>query len=441
MNPLTPPHDEAAEMAVLGSVLVDGDVLAHVAGSLKSGDFYLPRHGLLWGVLVDLSARGLPVDALLAFREVERRGLIEETGGRDYIATLSSAVTSPVHAEHYAGIVREKAGLRALSHLAQSLASAVSGGDGYDEALKLAHDGLAAAGERTSRRDARPIGPAMLDVLGALQGQREAGVVCPTDLHNLDDLLAGGLHKGELVVVGARPGVGKSCLGNNVAVAASLRGASVLIYSLEMTIDSIARNMLAARAQVSGDRMRKGAGHIRREDLERLAAAASEIGNTSLLVNDNSSANVPSIRREAQRVKARQGLDLLIVDYLQLMESARPAERRNEDVAAMSRGLKILAKDLDVPVVALSQLNRQSEERDGGRPRLADLRESGSIEQDADVVLLLHRPWVRTKSEMDRGIAEIIVAKNRHGPTDVVKVAFVDEHLLFRNLSRSDVQQ
>lgn len=434
---LAPPASEEAEMAVLGSCLLEPSLVLNLGG-LKPEDFYLPKHRRLWTVMLGLAASGKPSDALVVFREVERAGLLEETGGREYIATLASAVTSPAHADHFADIVKEKAGLRGLLALARKIEAAVAGGCGYADGLKTAHDALFDAGQRQGGREGRPISEAMYEVLGALQGKRDPQRVCPTGLFALDDFLAGGLHAGELAVVAGRPGSGKTSLALNVASFAALNGASVLIFSLEMTAESLANSMLSSRSGVSGDRMRKGPQYLGAEAMEKIVDTANLLGNTKIVVNDDSAASIGTIRREAQGMKARMGLDLLVVDYLQLMDSPASSRGRVEDVGAISRGLKILSKDLDVPVVALSQLNRDPEKREGGRPILADLRESGSIEQDCDVALLIHRPWMRTKNPLDQNVAEIIVAKNRHGPTDTVKVGFVGECLLFRNLTRAD---
>lgn len=430
------PHSEEAELAVLGACLMEPDAVLRLS-LLKPSDFWQPRHRTLWRIMAELAMSGRPGDALVIFREVERRGLIEETGGRDYIATLASAASSPIHAEHHAAIILEKSGLRRLSALGERLVAAVEAGEGYEDCLRLAHDTLFDASQPAGGREGTPISEALYQVLGVLQGKDEPGRVCPTQLHVLDDLLAGGHHAGELTLVAARPGVGKSLYANNLCLRTAMGGGKVLLFSLEMTAESIARNILSAQTLVSGDRMRKGSRFIGEKDMERLAAAAGDIGNTGLVVNDSASVSISSIRREAQAMKMRGGLDLLVVDYLQLMET-QGSRSRSEDLGKVSRGLKILAKDLGVPVVALSQLNRDSEQRESHRPRLSDLRESGSLEQDADVVLMLHRDYLFTRNLADANVAEVIVAKNRHGPTDTVKVGFVGEYLLLRNLTRED---
>lgn len=426
---LTPPCDLEAEAAFLGSILLDPAELAHVLPLPRPEDFYASKHAALWRCMVGLHGQGTPPDALLVYREAERRGLLEEIGGREYPATLSAEVSSPVHAGLYAKVVLEKAKARALIRVAQTLEAHARSGADADVGHRKAQEALYALSMGGGAKGAAHISEAVYAVLGHLEGKQAGGLVVPTGLGELDDYLSGGLHGGELILAAARPGVGKTTLALNAVRNASAKGFGSIIFSLEMTADSLARNVLAAEARVSGERMRKGGAFLGDAGLERVRAAATEIGNRNIHISDTSVTDVSEIRSEVLRCQAKHGISLVVVDYVQLLAGG-DEESRQQVVDAISRNLKLLAKDTGLPILAMSQLNRDSEKREGGRPRLADLRESGGLEANADTVLLMHRPWMQSRLEAEQLDMEIIVGKQRHGATGSVHVEFHGENLL-----------
>lgn len=428
----TPPHDDAAEASVLGAVLMDPACLDGPAGRLRSEDFYVPSHAAMMGLIQAIRADGLPCDALTIQREAEARGELARIGGRAAVAEAAAAVYSSAHADHHAAIVADRALARRVYYAALRALEGVASGAAGEECLKTAQDGLGDILTRGSTQGPSSLADAVYAVLERLEGKEQSEHALATGYPVLDDVLAGGFHRGELVVVGARPSVGKSTLASNVVVNATAHDPEAVVYvaSLEMTRESIARNMMAAQARVRGDGMRKGGRYLTDTDRDRLVLAAKTLSERRVMLNDDASATVGSIRRDARGVQARHGrLDLVVVDYLQLMDGR--GDSRQDEVAKMSRGLKVMAKDLKCPVMALSQLNRQVEGRESQRPRLSDLRESGAIEQDADVVVLIHRPWMHSRLDSEKHEATLIVAKNRHGPVEDVRLRYDPEWLLF----------
>lgn len=424
----TPPSDPVAEAAVLGCCLLDPGVIPDLG--LRAEDFYGPAHRRVWQAILAMVDRGDPVDPVTLYREVERQGW-QEWVPRETVISLTEAVTSPVHAQHYAGHVAEKSAARRLLVVAREIIGEVEAGAVAADCVRKAQDGLSAILSGGSKAGPSHIQNALEAILARLEGKAPPGAVLPTGYGTLDDLHGGGLRPGELVVVAARPSMGKSALAANLVRRAGLAGKTALVFSLEMTREAIATNILAAQASISQDRLRKGGRFLTQDDLAAIATVAASLSDTGIYLDDNASARLSTIRSEAQRLKSKAGLDLLVIDYLQLMEAQGGSRSRQEDVSALSRGLKILARDLEVPVVALSQLNRGAEQREGHRPRLSDLRESGAIEQDADTVWLLHRPYYYSRAENERRLAEVIVAKQRHGPTDTVRLTFDADTLLF----------
>ena len=424
------PSDHAAEAAVLGCCLMDGGLVGDLG--LSADDFHSPGHRRAWEVIARMAGEGLLVDPVTMYAEVERRGW-QEWLPKETVIAMATAVTSPAHADHYAAIVAEKSAARRLVVVARGIISSVEGGAEAEDCVRTAQDALYSVLTSRSKSGPSAIQDALYSILGRLEGSAPSGPVLPTGYHGLDDLHGGGLRPGELVVIAARPSMGKSALAANLVRLAGTRGKRALVFSLEMTREAIALNILAAESRVSQDRLRKGAAYLRPEDMDRIRSVAANLSGSGIYLDDNASIGLSAIRTEAQRIKARGGLDLLVIDYLQLMEADRSRQRssRQEDVSALSRGLKVMARDLGVPVVALSQLNRMAEQREGHRPRLSDLRESGAVEQDADTVWLLHRPYYYSRQENERRMAEVIVAKQRHGPTDTVRLTFDAETLLF----------
>lgn len=432
-----PPSDTDSEMALVGSVLLDPSELTRITPLPQPEDFYVGKNGALWRAILDLMAEGRPPDVLVVYDEIKRRQM-DNIVSSDYIAQAAAFVSSPVHAPEYAKIVREKAKARSLLRISQNLAESVYNNVPADEAHNRAQENLYALGTSNASRSAKHIGDTMYQILGTLETGERHGLVVPTGYTGMDDLLAGGWHGGELSLVAGRASMGKTSFALNCVANAALAGHGVLIFSLEMTSESVVRNMLAAQAQVSGERLRKGRKFIGDEGMERIVKASAQISSSRVWISDACQTDVADIRREVQRVHSRENIGLVVIDYLQLLDGGG-GKSREQEVGAISRGLKIMAKDTGLPVVALAQLNRMAEQREGNRPRMADLRESGSLEQDADNVLLIYRPFYYSRMESDKNLAEVIVAKQRHGATETVRLCFDPEITRFRDPTKGDM--
>ncbi len=432
-----PPHDLEAEMAVLGSILLDGEVLGAVAPLLKAEDFYRGAHRKLYEVMLSLYDRGEPVDAILVYRECERLGVLDETGGRDGIAELAECVVSPAHGEHYASIVREKAIARALIGATNEILQSAYAEEGRGDELQERAEGLIfELGNKRDLGKARSVATLLPEAFDEMQNQGGLVTGVRTGFYQFDDMTSG-LKPGELIIVAGRPSMGKTTFALNVAVNAAVNdGSAVAVFSLEMTAQNIVRNMLCAQARFNGQKLRKGGRFLSGEDQRRLAEAAGPLFEAPIYIDDTPSLTPTVLRAKCRRLKSRHGLNLVLVDYLQLMEatgSVRSVESRQQEISYISRSLKGLARELEVPVIAMSQLNREVEKRDKARPKLSDLRESGAIEQDADVICLLYRSYYYTRDESELRSAEIIVAKQRNGPTGSVHLHFFQEYMRFDN--------
>lgn len=443
----TPPHDLPAERAVLGSMALSRDALADILEIIpahRAEDFYRPAHQITFEAAVSLFARGEPVDAITLARELETRGQLDQAGGAAYLHTLIASVPTVASAGYYAQIVADKAVLRRLATAGMRITSVGFGGGDVALAADTASAALHAALD--VRTDGEPQLPtetlnATLEELSRLADHSGGVTGLPTGFHDLDKCL-GGLHPGQLGVVAGRPGMGKSTLGLDMARHCAVKnGLPALLFSLEMTRDEINMRMLSAQAGVSLHAMRTG--KMSPADWTRLTSKTPDILGAPLYVDDSADLTLMSIRaktrRVAQRAQAAGGLRLVIVDYLQLlstgMGNGRRHENRQVEVAEMSRSLKQLAKELGVPVIALAQLNRASEQRADKKPQLSDLRESGAVEQDADIVILLYREDAYEEKSARAGEADIIVAKHRNGPTGVVTVAFQGSYSRFVDMA------
>jgi replicative DNA helicase len=425
----TPPQDIVAEQCVLGGMLLSKDAIADVVEVLRPTDFYRPAHQTVYDAVLDLYGRGEPADPVTVAAELTRDGLLERIGGAPYLHTLIASVPTAANAGYYAAIVRERAVLRRLieagTKVVQLGYGAVGGAGGdVDEVVDRAQAAVYEVVERRNSEDYVPLETAMMSTLAELEaieghGGEMSGV--PTGFRDLDEL-TNGLHAGQLIVIAGRPGLGKSTLGLDFLRNASIKHslASVL-FSLEMGKSEITMRLLSAEARVPLQRMRTG--HMNDDDWNKLARRMGEAASAPMFLDDSPNMTMMEIRAKARRLKQRHDLRLVVLDYLQLMSSPRRVESRQQEVAEMSRSLKLLAKELEVPVVAISQLNRGAEQRSDKRPQLADLRESGAIEQDADMVILLHREDAYEKESPRAGEADLIVAKNRNGPTQDVVVS------------------
>ncbi len=435
----TPPQDLLAEQCVLGGMLLSRDAIADVVEVLRGVDFYRPAHQVVFDAVLDLYGRGEPADAVTVAAYLTRQGQLTRAGGAGYLHTLMASVPTAANAGYYARIVVEKAVLRRLVEAGTRIVQlAYSESGDVDDTVDRAQQAVYEVTERRTSEDYIRIEELLeptLNELEAIQGHDGTLSGVPTGFADLD-ALTNGLHPGQLVIVAARPAVGKSTLGLDFARSAAVRhGLATVIFSLEMSRSEITMRLLSAEARVSLQSMRTG--RLTEEDWDRLARRMGEVAGAPLFIDDSPHLNIMEIRAKARRLKQRHDLRLVVLDYLQLMSSPKRVESRQQEVSEISRSCKLLAKELDVPVVAISQLNRASEQRSDKRPMLSDLRESGSLEQDADVVVLLHREDLYEKESPRAGEADFIVAKHRNGPTDTVVVTFQGHYSRFMDMSRN----
>jgi replicative DNA helicase len=433
----TPPQDIAAEQSVLGGMLLSKDAIADVVEELKPADFYRPAHETIYDAILDLYGRGEPADAVTVSAELGRRGELSRVGGAVYLHTLLQSVPTAANAGYYARIVREQAILRRLVEAGTRIVQLGYSADGaVDEIVDRAQAEVYAVTERRSRDDYLPLSQVMeatLDEIEAIDSRSGELVGVPTGFADLDQL-TNGLHPGQMIVVAARPGLGKSTFGLDVARSAAIHHQlPTVIFSLEMSRTEIAMRLLSAESRTHLHHLRTGG--MSEEDWNRLARRMGEVSAAPLFIDDSPNLSMMEVRAKCRRLKQRHDLRLVVVDYLQLMSMGRRYENRQQEVSEMSRALKLLAKELEVPVIAISQLNRGAEQRSDKRPQLADLRESGSIEQDADLVILLHREDAYERESPRAGEADFIVAKHRNGPVDTITVAFQGHYSRFVDMA------
>ncbi len=431
-----PPHNTDAEEAVLGSLLIDRDAIGRIAAFLRPEDFYRERNATIYAAMLALYERREPVDFLTLSDELQRTGRYEEVGGLAYLSSLLTVVPTSLHVEHYARIVERAAIRRRLIRAAGRIAQL-----GYDEsidtdqALEQAEQVLFAVGERRAARDFQRLADVLRAyweqlLLAADVDRLQRGI--PTDFKDLDKLL-GGLQRSDLIIVAARPSMGKSsfalCLARNAAVRF---GAKVGIFSLEMSQLQLAQRLLFSESGVDSSRLRQA--NLSPAERRKLAEALSVLAAAPIHLDDTPNIPLGELRAKARRLHHEVGLDLLVIDYLQLIQ-AGGRENRVQEISEISRSLKALARELNIPVVALSQLSRAVESRSPHIPLLSDLRESGSLEQDADVVLFIYREEVYDRDTENKGIAEIHVAKHRNGPTGQVSLLWLEKLTKFVDLS------
>ena len=443
----TPPQDLVAEQSVLGGMLLSKDAIADVVEIIKERDFYRPAHELIYDAILDLYGRGDPADPVTVVAELTKRGDIARAGGAPYLHTLISSVPTAANAGYYARIVRDRAILRRLVEAGTKIVQLGYSEEGdVDDAVDSAQAEVYQVTESRMSEDYIQLSqllPAALDEIEAISaGVTREGVM--TGFKDLD-ALTNGFHAGNMIVLAARPGVGKSTLGLDIARHASIKnGDTSVIFSLEMSRSEITMRMLSAEARVGLNNIRSGS--LSDEEWGRLAKRMGEISEAPLFIDDSANLSLMEIRAKARRLKQRHNLKLIVIDYLQLMTSGKKVENRQQEVSEFSRNLKLLAKELNVPIIAISQLNRSPEQRSDKKPMLSDLRESGSIEQDADVVILLHRDEMYD-SQSRSGEADLIVAKHRNGQTRTITVAaqlhfarFADMAPAFTNTAESFVK-
>ena len=433
----TPPQDMAAEQSVLGAMMISKDAIADVAEVLRGADFYRPSHETIHDAIIDLYGRGEPADMVTVANELQRRGELQRVGGAPYLHTITSSVPIAANASYYAGIVREKAILRRLVDAGTRIVQFGYAGEGdVDDLVDQAQAEVYQVTDKRNSEDYAPLSEIMDGVLDEIEaiGNREAGLYgVPTGFADLDDL-TNGLHAGQMIIVAARPAVGKSTVALDLCRAASIHNnLTSVFFSLEMTKSEITMRLLSAEAKVPLNHIRNG--QLSEDDWTKLARKMGEVSSAPVFIDDSPNMTMMEIRAKARRLKQRHDLRLVVIDYMQLMTSGKKVESRQLEVSEFSRQIKLLAKELEVPIIAISQLNRGPEQRSDKRPMLSDLRESGSLEQDADMVILLHREDLYERESTRPGEADLIVAKHRNGPTRDITVAFQGHYSRFVDMA------
>jgi replicative DNA helicase len=436
-----PPQDLEAERSVLGAMLLSAEAMADVVELLDAEDFYRSAHGKIYSAVRNLFGHGEPVDVITAVDALRKVGLLEEVGGALYLRDLVDEVPTPASAPHYAKIVADAALRRRLIGAAADIMDvAYAGSDDADAIADNAEQRIYDVARREDTEDAAAIGDLVNDAMSELesiQNRESAYTGLATGFRDLDELTSG-LQPGNLVIIAARPGIGKSSLAMNIARNVAVQREPVAMFSLEMSRYEIGMRLLCAEARVPWDRIRNK--RVGPDDWTRVVSAGETLHDAPLSIVDAGNVNIVDIRAKARRLKtSRQGLSLIIVDYLQLMTSpmTRRQDNRQQEVAEISRSLKLLAKELKVPILALSQLNRNPEARADKRPQLSDLRESGSLEQDSDVVMFIHRDDADPEKKRE---AELIMAKHRNGPTGSIRLSFEPSLTQFRNAARGQTE-
>ncbi len=431
-----PPQDVDAERSVLGAMLIEADSLNEVATSLVPEDFYRPAHRLIFEAILALFDRNEPIDEVTVRGQLNATGFLADCGGGAYLAGLSDSVPTAANIGHYAQIVRDRSMGRRLISAATAIATEVYEGKASVELLL--DEAESKIFEVTSKRSTRaflPLKEVVKDAFKLIEKRyerKEAITGVPTGFIDFDKMTAG-FQPADLIILAGRPSMGKTALALNMAQHAALRAqTSVALFSLEMSAEQLVMRMLTSEARVDASRLRGG--FLKDSDWPKLAKAAGALAEAPVYIDDTGALTILEMRAKSRRLQAEKGLGLIIVDYLQLMHGR--AESREREISEISRGLKALAKELSIPVMALSQLNRSLEQRQDKRPMLSDLRESGAIEQDADVICFVYRDEYYNEESEQKGEAEIIIGKQRNGPTGTVHVRFMNEYTRFENLSR-----
>lgn len=433
-----PPHNLDAEVSVLGSMLLSKNAIAEIVQFVGPEEFYRGAHRTMFEAIRDLYDRGEPVDTVTLGDELLRRGTLESVGGQMAVADLISQVPTAANAGYYARIVAEQALRRRLIDAGTDITRlGYDAGTEADDAVDQAENAVFQVAQRSYGRELSPMKDLLSQAFELIEKRsetRQAITGLPTGFIDLDELTSG-LQSANLMILAARPGLGKSTLVTNIAthVAVDLRK-PVVMFSLEMSQMELLERVLAAQARVDSNRIRTG--RLRDDDWPKLSQAMGRLHEANFYIDDTAGINLMEIRSKCRRLKQRHGLDLIVIDYLQLMQSHRRVDSRVQEVSEISRGLKVLAKELDTPVIALSQLSRKPEDRGDKKPQLSDLRESGSIEQDADIVAFIFRDDAYDPDAATKGQAQLIVAKHRNGPLKTIDLSFIGHQSRFGSMAR-----
>lgn len=434
-----PPHNDDAEKSVLGSILLDKEALFEVLEILRPEDFYSEMHKEIYSGVIELYRKNQPVDILTVSEELKKRKSLEMVGGRAYIALLSTLVPSTSNAAEYAKIIAEKAILRRLIGTASDIVDkSYQEKMGPSEVLDFAERGIFEIAQQRQSKDFAPIKDvlwsniARLDELSKLDGNITGLTTGFIDL----DARTSGLQKSDLIMLAARPAMGKTAFALNIAQQAAIKGkGTVLIFSLEMSRDQLGQRMLSMESRIEMQKLKTGS--LERKDWDQIHMALDTLSKANIFIDDSPGITAMEIKNKCRRLKAEKGLDLVVIDYLQLMSYEGKTENRQQEISSLSRFLKLLAREMDCPVIVLSQLSRAVEQRTDHRPILSDLRESGSIEQDADIVMFLYRDEYYNPETTDKpNICEVIISKQRSGPTGTVELTWLGKYTRFVDKSR-----
>lgn len=428
------PFSLEAEQSLLGSILIDPMCMDEIAPLISAEDFYVPEHTEIFRAMQSMYLKSKNIDVVTLIDELVKSGTYDESGGREYLRLVAEAVPTAANAKDYADIVRDKAVLRQLIEAGDDITEAAYAGDDSAENLvEFAESKIFRIAEGRENKNFVHIRDALIQVydrLTKLSQDPEALRGTPTGYTALDNVIVG-MQEADLVLIGARPGMGKTSFAMNIATEAAIRTKkTVCVFSLEMSAEQLANRMLSSEAQIDSYKMRSGT--LSAEDWNAIAYASSRLSETEILIDDTPGVTVTAMKSKLRRVK---NLGLVVVDYLQLMQGDRHNDNRVQEVGDISRGLKLLAKELAIPVICCAQLSRGPENRPDKRPMLSDLRDSGAIEQDADIVMFLYRDEYYKDETTDQSVAEVIVAKNRHGSLDKVKLGWIGRFTKFTNLA------
>jgi replicative DNA helicase len=439
-----PPQNVEAEQSILGGILIENEALHKVIEILTVDDFYRDAHQMIFNAMLDLLERGEPADLITLMNELRKLNQLDSIGGASYLASLSDSVPTAANIEYYAKIVKEKAILRKLIHTStEIITKSYEDREDVEELLDEAEQSIFEISENRVKPSFYPIKRIVKDsfeIFQRLYEKKELVTGIPSGFKELDRMTAG-FQPSDLIIVAGRPSMGKTAFCLNLAQYAAIENKiPIAIFSLEMSKEQLVIRMFCSEAHVEGNRLRTG--FLNESDWPKLTIAAGNLSEAPIFIDDSPALSVLELRAKARRLKGEHGLGMLIIDYLQLMRGRMKVESRQQEISEISRSLKALAKELNIPVIAVSQLSRKTEERTGNRPQLSDLRESGAIEQDADLILFLYRDEVYNRSEdnPNKGKAEVIIGKQRNGPIGKVDLAFWDKFTTFKDLYKGDVE-
>lgn len=433
-----PPHNSEAEQTVLASTLIDHVAVEKVINLLSSEDFYYEANREIFDSIKQVHIQNIPVDILTVSEELKKRGKIDYVGGFEYLAKLTENIITSKNVEAYCNIIREKSTLRKLiSASNEIIEKGYKENDDVQRIIELAESRIFSISQNRSINSFSEIKDVLMTVFNSLEerAMNKGSITGLTTGYNDLDRMTSGLQRSDLVLLAARPSMGKTALALNIAMNSVKTGASVALFSLEMSKEQYVQRIISMESMVDSSKLRTG--NLDDDDWTRLISTMSTISNYNIFIDDSAAISVFEVMSKCRRLKIEKGLDLIVIDYLQLMSDGTNSNNRQQEISNISRGLKALAREMDCPVMALSQLSRAPELRQDHRPIMSDLRESGAIEQDADVVLMLYRDEYYFKEESEKkGITDVIIAKQRNGPVGTVELAWISQYTKFGNIQK-----